>query len=81
MMIRVINLVTGDERYYDDSLGPIWAVAAAFAQVERNDWDCRGYEARYFPHVEWSGEVGSLGGWVCFSQLRDRLGIASKTSS
>lgn len=69
MMLRVINLVTGDERYYDSSLGAVRAVTAAFAQVERNDWDSRGYEDRYFSDVEWSGEMVYLGRWVCFTRV------------
>lgn len=81
MMMRVINLVTGEERYYDDSLGPIWAVAAAFAQVERNDWDSRKYEERYFRQVEWTGEVGSLGRWVCFAKGRDRVVVDHDTEA
>ena len=65
MLLRVINLTTGDERYCDGSQGPQWALAAVYAQVEKKDWDTQGYEQKYFPLVRLCGEMFYLVDWVC----------------
>ena len=65
MLLRVINLTTGDERYYDGSLGPVGALVAAYAQVEKKDWDNRGYERKYLPLVRPCGDLFYLADWVC----------------
>ena len=65
MLLRVHNLVTGDERYYDSSLGPVGALAAAYAQVDQKDWDTRDYERKYFPLVRPCGGQFYLAHWTC----------------
>lgn len=65
MLLHVINRATGDERYYDGSLGPIAAVAAAYAQIEMKDWDRREYERKYFHLVTLCGDLFYLADWVC----------------
>jgi hypothetical protein len=69
MLLHVRNLVTGAERYYDPSLGPVGALAAAYAQVEMKDWNTREYEIKYFPLVRVCGELFYLADWVCGSRL------------
>ena len=70
MLLRVLNLETGIERYYDRSLGPIGALIAAHAQVDRNDWDAREYERKYAPLIRLCGEVYYLAAWVCEARAR-----------
>lgn len=65
MLLRVLNLATGAERYYDRNLGPVGALVAAYAQVEMKDWNAREYESKYGPMVRVSGEVYCLADWVC----------------
>lgn len=65
MLLRVLNLVTGAERYYDRSLGPVGALIAAYAQVEMRDWNAREYETKYGPLVTVCGELFYLADWVC----------------
>ena len=65
MMLRVLNLATGDERYYDSSLGPVGALVAAYAQVDKHDWDTRDYERKYAPLVRPCGDLFYLAQWTC----------------
>lgn len=69
MLLRVVNLVTGDDRYYDSSLGPLGALAAAYAQVENKDWDTRAYERKYFHLVRPCGDLLYLADWVCEARV------------
>ena len=70
MLLRVLNLVTGNERYYDQSLGPRGALAAAYAQIEKQDWDVREYERKYYHLIRPCGDLYYLAEWVCIaSQL------------
>jgi hypothetical protein len=61
----VINLLTGDERYLDASLGPVGAVVAAHARTDRNDFNCAEYDKKYVPLVEFRGDMVYLEGWAC----------------
>ncbi|HJZ60020.1 MAG TPA: hypothetical protein VKE74_34070 [Gemmataceae bacterium] len=68
MLLRVINLLTGAERYFDVSLGPVAAVATAYAQSDKKDWNSWEYERKYFPLVRLCGDLFYLEDWVCRSR-------------
>ncbi|MCI0703405.1 MAG: hypothetical protein L0241_20185 [Planctomycetia bacterium] len=68
MLLRVVNIVSGDERYFDAIFGPVAALAAVYARTEMKDWDVRDYERKYVPLVQFCGEVFRLGDWVCWAK-------------
>ncbi len=67
MRIGVVNLASGDERYFDATFGPVGALAAAHARTELEVPSVAGTRA-YGHLVQQCGELVRLGDWVCWAK-------------
>jgi len=66
--IRVVNLVSGDERYFDATFGPVGALAAAYARTELQVPGTPESARAYGHLVRQCGELFRLGDWVCWAK-------------
>jgi hypothetical protein len=68
MLLRVINVLTQAEQYFDPALGVVAAVAAAYARAEMDDWKSWEYEQKFHHLVTVGGDLVCLGDWVCLTR-------------
>jgi len=63
-MIKVINLSTEVELFFDRDLDAVTAVIAAYAQQELRDYGWESYHRRYASLVKYGNKTIACGDWV-----------------